>query len=115
MAVRVLWCQKRRDDLVLATFGRGLWMLDSVQPLRGMNPTVAEKHATLFPSRDAELFVERAALGLPGKSFQGASYYTAPNPPFGAIFTYYLKDELKSKKKQRQEQDAKLEKDISNE
>src|SRR5258707_3268745 len=115
MAVRVLWCQKRRDDLVLGTLGRGFWVLDNVQPMRGMNPTVAEKDATLFPTRDAELFVERAALGLPGKSFQGASYYTAPNPPFGAIFTYYLKDELKSKKKQRQEQDAKLEKDISNE
>jgi photosystem II stability/assembly factor-like uncharacterized protein len=115
IAVRDLWFQKRRDDLVVATFGRGFWVLDNVQPLRGMNPALAGKEATLFPTRDAELYVERAALGLPGKSFQGASYFTAPNPPFGAIFTYYLKDELKSKKKQRQEQDAKLQKDISNE
>lgn len=113
--VRDLWFQKRRDDLVIATFGRGFWILDDVSPLRKMNPTVADNEATLFPTHDAELYVERAALGLPGKAFQGASYFTAPNPPFGAIFTYYLKSELKSRKKQRQEQESKLEKDIGNE
>ncbi len=115
IAVRDLWFQKRHDDLVLATFGRGFWVLDDVSPLRAMNPTVANNEATLLATRDADLYVERAALGLPGKSFQGASYFTAPNPPFGATFTYYLKSELKSRKKQRQEQDSKLERDIGNE
>ena len=115
ISVRDLWFQKRRDDLVVATFGRGFWVLDDVSPLRKMSPAIAENEATLLPTRDAELYVERAALGLPGQSFQGASYFTASNPPFGAIFTYYLKSELKSRKKQRQEQEAKIEKDSGNE
>ncbi|HSY51597.1 MAG TPA: glycosyl hydrolase [Thermoanaerobaculia bacterium] len=115
VAVRDLWFQKRHDDLVIATFGRGFWVLDDVQPLRTMSQAVAANEATLFPTRDAELYVERAQLGLPGKSFQGQTYFTAPNPPFGAIFTYYVKDELKSRRKQRQEAEAKIEKDKGNE
>ncbi|MEA2326937.1 MAG: hypothetical protein QOE68_1896 [Thermoanaerobaculia bacterium] len=115
VAVRDLWFQKRHDDLVLATFGRGFWVLDDVSPLRTMSSTVAANEATLFPTRDAELYVERMQLGLPGKSFQGASYYTASNPPFGATFTYYLKDELKSRRKQRQAAEAKIDNDKSNE
>ena len=115
VAVRDLWFQKRHDDLVIATFGRGFWVLDDVSPLRTMSPAVAANEATLFPTRDAELYVERAQLGLPGKSFQGASYYTAANPPFGAVFTYYLKDELKSRRKQRQAAESKIDQDKSNE
>jgi photosystem II stability/assembly factor-like uncharacterized protein len=115
VAVRDLWFQKRHDDLVIATFGRGFWVLDDVAPLRTMTPTVAAGEATLFPTRDAELYVERSQLGLLGKSFQGQSYYTAPNPPFGAVFTYYLKDELKSRRKQRQAAEAKIDQDKSNE
>ncbi len=115
VAVRDLWFQKRHDDLVIATFGRGFWVLDDVSPLRAMTPAIAASEATLFPTRDADLFVERAQYGLPGKSFQGASFFTAPNPPFGAVFTYYLKDELKSRRKQRQEAESKIDQDKSNE
>jgi photosystem II stability/assembly factor-like uncharacterized protein len=115
VAVRDLWFQKRHDDLVIATFGRGFWVLDDVRPLRTMSPAVAANEAALFPPRDAELYVQRAQLGLPGKSFQGRSFFTAPNPPFGAVFTYYLKSELKSRRKQRQEAEAKLDQDKSNE
>src|SRR5205085_12694758 len=68
-----------------------------------------------FPARDAELYVERAQLGLPGKTFQGESYFTAPNPPFGALFTYYLKDDLKSRRKQRQQAEATIDQIKSNE
>lgn len=113
--VRDLWFQKRHDDLVMATFGRGFWVLDDVQPLRTMSPAIANNEATLFPTRDAELYVQRAQLGLPGKSFQGQSYFTAPNPPYGAVFTYYLKEELKSRRKQRQDAEAKIDQDKGNE
>jgi len=113
--VRDLWFQKRRDDLVIATFGRGFWVLDDVRPLRTMSPALAANEAALFPPRDAELYVERAQFGLPGKSFQGAGFFTAPNPPFGAVFTYYLKDELKSRRKQRQEAESKVDQSKSNE
>lgn len=115
IAVRDLWIQRRKNDLVLATFGRGFWVLDDYSPLRTMSPSVAKNDATLFATRDADLYVERAELGLPGKSFQGDRFFTAPNPPFGAVFTYYLKDEVKSLKKQRYEAEAKLQKDGGNE
>ena len=115
IAVRDLWVQKRKDDLVVGTFGRGIWILDDYRPLRTMSPTAANSEAAVFPVRDADLYVERLPLGLPGKSFQGDSYFSAPNAPFGALFTYYLKDEIKSRKKQRWENESKLEKDGSNE
>lgn len=115
IAVRDLWIQKRRSDLVVATFGRGIYILDDYSPLRTMSAAVASSDAALFAPRDTELFIERAPLGLPGKSFQGESYFTAPNPPFGAVFTYHLGNELKSRKKIRWEQESKLEKDTKNE
>jgi photosystem II stability/assembly factor-like uncharacterized protein len=115
IAVRDLTIQKRRDDLVVGTFGRGIYILDDLKPLRTMTQTIANADATLFASRDADLYVERAPLGLPGKAFQGDAFFTAPNPPYGAVFTYYLKDELKSLKKQRAEAESKIEKDIANE
>ncbi|MFZ0857685.1 MAG: hypothetical protein WAN10_12615 [Candidatus Acidiferrales bacterium] len=49
-------------------------------------------------------------LGLPGKGLQGASFFTAPNPPFGATFTYYLKDKLLTKKEQREKAEKEAEK-----
>jgi photosystem II stability/assembly factor-like uncharacterized protein len=115
IAVRDLWIQKRRNDLVVATFGRGVYVLDDYAPLRTMNATVAKNDATLFPTKDAELFVQRQQLGLPDKSFQGDRYFTAPNPPVGAVFTYYLAKELKNAQKQRWEAEAHIETDKGNE
>jgi photosystem II stability/assembly factor-like uncharacterized protein len=115
ISVRDLWIQKRRNDLVVGTFGRGIYILDDYRPLRTMTPAMATTEATLFPPRDAELYVERTPLGLPGPAFQGASFFTAPNPPYGAVFTYRLKDEIKSLRKQRWANEAKIEKDGGNE
>jgi hypothetical protein len=56
--------------------------------------------------RAAPLYVESSPLGLPGASFQGAGYYVAQNPSYGAIFTYYLKDALESRKTQRQKAES---------
>jgi hypothetical protein len=50
-------------------------------------------------------------MGIRGKAFQGDSFYAAPNPPFGAVFTYYLGEELKTLEKQRQEAEKKVEED----
>ena len=103
--VRDLAIQKRENDLVLATFGRGFYVLDDYSPLRTLNPTAV---AALFPVRAAPLYVESSPLGLPGTSFQGASYFEAQNPPYGATFTYYLKDALESRQEQRRKADAAL-------
>jgi hypothetical protein len=55
------------------------------------------------------MYHEATPLGLRGNSFMGASFYTAENPPVGAVFTYYLKDELKTLKQQRKEKEQELE------
>jgi uncharacterized protein YgfB (UPF0149 family) len=53
--------------------------------------------------KDALLYVERHPLGGRKKAMQGDAFYTADNPPYGAVFTAYLKDKIKTKKEKRQE------------
>ncbi|HEY6219820.1 MAG TPA: hypothetical protein VIV65_07160, partial [Gemmatimonadaceae bacterium] len=109
--VRDLAIQKREGDLVMATFGRGFYVLDDYSPLRALSDTVIAQTAMLFPTRPAPLYVQSSPLGLPdatGPSFQGSTYYAASNPPYGAIFTYYLKDALRTRKEQRQEAEKAL-------
>jgi hypothetical protein len=101
--VRDLAIQQRDDDLVVATFGRGFYILDDLAPLRGLRPEVVAGPAHLFPVRRAPLYVESSPLGGSGAGWQGGSFYTASNPPFGAVFTYYLRDELKTRRARRQE------------
>jgi photosystem II stability/assembly factor-like uncharacterized protein len=101
IAVRDIVIQERENDLVIATFGRGFYVLDDITPLR---QTKAEPlpDVTFFPAKSALLYVERHPLGGPKKGFQGDAFYAADNPPFGATFTYYLKEKLKTKKEARQ-------------
>jgi photosystem II stability/assembly factor-like uncharacterized protein len=101
--VRDVAFQTREDDLVVATFGRGFRVLDDIAPLRLATPETLAKDAVLFPARDAWAYVPKVPYGLRGKAFLGESYYAAANPPFGALFTVYLKDDLKGRKKTRQE------------
>jgi photosystem II stability/assembly factor-like uncharacterized protein len=110
IAVRDLAIQRRENDLVLATFGRGFYVLDNYAPLRELSPDVLAKEAHIFAVKDAWMFIESMPLGLRGKAFQGASYYTAPNPEVGAVFTFYLKEELKTRKQRRQAREAELRK-----
>ncbi|MFA6957204.1 MAG: glycosyl hydrolase [Thermoanaerobaculia bacterium] len=111
ITVRDIAIQKRENDLVLATFGRGFYVLDDYTPLRTATPELLKGDAHLFGSpKTAWLFAPSTPLGIPAKAFQGENFYTAPNPPFGAVFTYYLKDEIKTLKKTRQESYGELEK-----
>jgi hypothetical protein len=57
----------------------------------------------MFPVKDALLYVERHPLGGPKKGFQGDAFYTAENPPYGAVFTMYMKEKIKTKKDKRQD------------
>ena len=101
----------RESDLVVGTFGRGIYILDDYSPLRHLTPEAQAKPAAILPIKKALLYIPAAPLAGGEKAFQGASFYTAPNPPFGATFTYYLKDALKTKKAARREQEQKLERD----
>lgn len=108
IAVRDMAIQKRENDLVLATFGRGFYVLDNYSPLRQVNSSDLAVPAKIFPIKDGLLFVESAPLGLRGKGFQGHSYFSTPNPPVGAVFTYYIRDAYKSRRDLRRERESAL-------
>ncbi len=55
------------------------------------------------------MYIQSQPLGGRGKSFQGETFYTADNPPFGATVTWYLKDALKTRKEKRQEAEKEAE------
>jgi photosystem II stability/assembly factor-like uncharacterized protein len=107
IAVRDLAIQKQMNDLVVATFGRGFYVLDDYSALRGLKPDTIAKEGALYPVRDAWLYIQTRQFGLRGKGFQGSAFYTADNPPFGATFTYYLKEALKTAKQKRHEAEKK--------
>jgi photosystem II stability/assembly factor-like uncharacterized protein len=109
--VKDLAIQRKANDLVIGTFGRGIYVIDDYSPLRMLRSESTQKDAILFPMRDAVLFVPTAQFGGAGKAFLGASFYTADNPPYGATFTYYLKDALKTRKQLRKDAEKKAEKD----
>jgi hypothetical protein len=100
--------QPEEDDLVVSTFGRGVYILDDYSPLRHLTTETLEEPAALFPVADALMFVEAEPFGYPGVGFQGASYYSAPNPEVGASITYYVKEDYKSLKELRNEAEKKL-------
>jgi len=103
IAVRDIVIQQREGDLVIATFGRGFYVLDDLTTLRQLKPETLQQDAAIFPVRDALLYPERHPIGEPDKGFQGDAFYTAENPPYGATVTYYLKEKLKSRKELRHE------------
>ncbi|MEJ2722446.1 MAG: glycosyl hydrolase, partial [bacterium] len=114
ISFRDLAIQRRENDLVGATFGRGFWVFDDYSVLRHVSAEQLRQPATLFPVRKAWWYIERPVVGFSKKASQGAAYYTADNPPFGAIFTYYLAEGLKTKKTARQEKEKQLIKNEKN-
>lgn len=84
--VRDMDVQKRETDLVLGTFGRSFYVLDDYSPLRGVSAQSLAQEAALFPLRHAYQFPMR-------NQYRAVeSDWTAPNPPYGAILTYHLRD-----------------------
>jgi photosystem II stability/assembly factor-like uncharacterized protein len=102
--------QRRENDLVVSTFGRGVYILDDYSPLRFMSKETLQKDAEIFPVKDALMFIQSNPFGFKGVAFQGASFYSAPNPEVGAVFTYYLKDEFKTLKELRRDEEKKKQK-----
>jgi photosystem II stability/assembly factor-like uncharacterized protein len=98
IAVRDIAIQERENDLVVATFGRGFYVLDDYSPLRWAGRGVLTQPDATFPVRKTRGFIPSTPLGMRGKAFLGEALYTAPNPPDGAVLTYYLAEEIKSLK-----------------
>jgi len=101
ISFRDLAIQRRENDLVAASFGRGFYVLDDYSALRKVSAAQLKKEATLFPTRNAWWYVPRPVLGFSAKGSQGGAYFTAPNPPFGAVFTYHLAEGLTTAKDAR--------------
>jgi photosystem II stability/assembly factor-like uncharacterized protein len=87
VAVRDIAVQDREDDLVLATHGRGIWVIDDVSPLRALSSDKLAANAVLLPSAHQ---VQQRILGNGGWS-EGNGVFTGENPPSGAVITYYQK------------------------
>lgn len=109
---RDLVIQRRENDLVGGTFGRGIYVLDDYSPLREVSERLLREQATLFPVPDADWYVPRRTLGCERegcKASQGDAYFLGQNPPFGAVFTYYLPEKLMSAAERRREAEKPLE------
>jgi len=109
ISFRDLAIHKRENDLVGASFGRGFFVLDDYSALRTVSDQQLQAEATLFSVRKTWWYVQRPQLSFGDKKgSQGDAHYVAPNPDFGATFTYYLKDGLKSSKELRQEREKSI-------
>ena len=86
---RDMTIQKRENDLVVATFGRGFYVLDDYSPLRELAAQALAEETHLYPLRDAYIFNQTgmAPAGTAGIGPMSGNW-TAPNPPYGAVFTY---------------------------
>ena len=108
IACRDLEIQRRENDLVIASFGRGFYILDDYSPLRNLTPATLEQDAIIFPVKDALIYNPASPIGHGAQGSQGASYFSSENPPFGAVITYHLKDGLESLKDLRQKKEKEL-------
>jgi photosystem II stability/assembly factor-like uncharacterized protein len=95
--------QTRESDLVVATFGRGFYILDNFSPLRELSHELANREAYLFKPKNASLYIETSA-----RNNQGSTYFMSKNPEYGATFTYFLKEVPKTKTELRREAEKKL-------
>ncbi len=114
IAVRDVEIQRRENDLILGTFGRSIYILDDYSPLRHDGDEALDDEAYVFPIKDALRYVERSRLGgRDGRGSQGATFYSAANPPFGAVITYHLKEKLKTRQERRRESEEEAGSELS--
>ncbi|MDJ0646441.1 MAG: glycosyl hydrolase [Flavobacteriaceae bacterium] len=102
ISFRDITIQRRENDLVGASFGRGFFVLDDISPIREFDASMNAAEATLFSIKPTYWYRESTRVGS-----QGDAEYIAKNPPFGTVFTYYLPDKIKSLKDLRMEREKK--------
>ncbi|HXG64617.1 MAG TPA: hypothetical protein VNO70_05890, partial [Blastocatellia bacterium] len=94
VAVHDIIIHPRENDIILATHGRSIWIFDDATPIQQMSGGILDSDAHLFDIRPALRFTSRfTRYGL------GDKVFTGPNPPYGALITYYLKNKLDEKAK----------------
>lgn len=108
IAFRDLAIQRRDDDLIAGSFGRGIYVLDDYSPLRELTEEHLAQPAALFPVRDAWWYAPYQPMQGPGQPTLGTTAFQASNPPFGATISYHLADEIHSAKAARRADEKKL-------
>lgn len=94
VSVHDILVHPRENDLILATHGRSFWIFDDATPIQQMNAEIEKSDAYLFDVRRAIRHTERfTRYGTAEAVFFG------PNPPYGALISYYLKDKPNEKTK----------------
>jgi photosystem II stability/assembly factor-like uncharacterized protein len=86
VAVRDLQIHPREQDLIVATHGRGVWILDDITPLRHLTQAVLDSDVVMLPSRPATMVIPASV-----QSFTGDDEYAGQNPDEAATIVYYLK------------------------
>ena len=86
VAVRDLAIHPRDNDLVIATHGRGIWIVDDITPLRALTPATLASNAVFMQARPV---VQR--IPAQGGWANGDAAFVGPNPPDDAVITYYQK------------------------
>ena len=89
VAVDDIAIHAREHDLVAATHGRSVWVLDDITPLEHWSASTPGDSVTFFPPRAATAFRIGSLGGIWGQRL-----FTASNPANGAYFNYYLGSEL---------------------
>lgn len=100
ISIRDIAIQKDANDLVVATFGRGFYVIDNYSLLQNIKEEDLKKN-TIFAINDGLVYIETQPYGHKGKSFQGEAFYCAKNPPVGTVINFYLNEEYKSLKDKR--------------
>jgi len=84
VAVRDLAIQPRDNDLVLATHGRGIWIVDDITPLRALTPDLLTQEVAFVSARPVQQRIEGS-----GGWANGDAVFVGDNPPDAAVITYY--------------------------
>jgi hypothetical protein len=108
ISIRDLAIQKRENDLVAATFGRGFYVLDDYSSLRFISPESLKNNLVFSPRKALQYSPIRS-----GSTSQGSDTYYAKNPDYGAMLTFYLNDELLTRKQKRMKAEKELAKSNS--
>ena len=84
VAVREVQVHPRENDLVIATHGRGIWIVDDLTPLRALTPEALARPVAFLPGRATQ-----QRMPADGGWVEGDATFVGRNPPSGAVITYY--------------------------
>lgn len=90
VAVRDVVVHPRDHDMVLATHGRGVYVVDDITPLRALTPQVLNSDLTFLPTRPGQLLLDGGGFGGGGAWF-GDHEFSGQSPDGGAAIVYYAK------------------------